>query len=258
MTCLEEIRDIARKTTKKTKARKEAAKRKPQITIGEIDGVIGWGNRRNPLSRSNRSYKSGMIIRTPMNDMQKSLVLNDSEIEEAFKIDALLQPNVIGIECQPLTIPLPSKTGKKSRRSHTFDVRITLDNGDVYLVYIKAQQSLRSCSSVPTINEIVANTPGNLCHRIVVISDVSFSRNYRDNNRRILMCHEMPNEEADRRICELMNAEASPLRISSLIEKAGLVKSEAWQAILRMIGAGMVATERDAVIDYSSIIWKPE
>ncbi|MFG6500024.1 MULTISPECIES: hypothetical protein [unclassified Sulfitobacter] len=258
MTLLEDVRETARKTTHRTKARKEAAKRKPRITIGDIDGVIGWGQRRNPLSRSNRSYKSGMTIRTRMNSMQPSLVLNDSEIEEAFKIDALLQPNVVGVECQPLTIPLPSKTGKKSRRSHTFDVRITLEDGKVYLAYVKAQQSLRSSSSVPTISEIVANTPENLCHRIVVISDVSFSRNYRDNNRRILMCHEMPNAEADRRICELINAEASPLRISSLIEKSRLAKSDAWQAILRMIGAGMVGTERDAVIDYPSLIWRPE
>ncbi|AVW91342.1 hypothetical protein [Celeribacter baekdonensis] len=258
MSVLDEVRDIARKTTKKTKVRKEAAKRKPQIAIGEIDGVIGWGTRRNPLSRSNRSYKSGMIIRTRMNDMEPSLALNDSEIEEAFKIDALLQPNVVGVECQPLTIPLPSKTEKKSRRSHSFDVRITLEDGKVYLAYVKAQRSLRSSSSVATISEIVANTPANLCHRVVVISDVSFSRNYRDNNRRILMCHEMPNAEADRRICELINTEASPLRISALIEKSGLAKSDAWQAILRMIGAGMVGTERDAVIDYPSLIWRPE
>lgn len=257
MSVLDEVRDIARKTTKKAKARKEAGKRKPQITIGEIDGVIGWGTRRNPLSRSNRSYKSGMIIRTRMNDMEPSLALNDSEIEEAFKIDALLQPNVVGIECQPLTIPLPSKT-KKSRRSHSFDVRITLEDGKVYLVYVKAQRSLRSSSSVATISEIVANTPAHLCHRVVVISDVSFSRNYRDNNRRILMCHEMPNAEADQRIGELINTEASALRISALIEKSGLAKRDAWQAIQRMIGAGMVGTERDAVIDYPSLIWRPE
>lgn len=257
MIALDELSEISRKTTRRTKARKEAAKRKPQIKIGEIDGVVGWGNRRNPLSRSNRSYKSGLILSTSMLGLQPSLFLHDSEIEEAFTIDAFLQPNVVGIECQPLTIPLPSKAKKHGKRSHTFDVRITLENGMVYLVYIKAQSSLRSSSSVPTIAEIVEHTPVDACHRISVISDATFSRNYRDNNRRILMCHEMPDPEADQRICELIKAENAPLRLSTLIDKSGLIKAQAWCATMRMIGAGHVGTERDAVIDYPSVIWRP-
>lgn len=257
MNSLEETSKLSRKTTKRTKARKEAAKRKPRIKIGEIEGVIGWGNRRNPLSRSNRSYKSGMTLSTSMFEFQPSLILNDSEIEEAFKIDAFLQPHVVGIECQPLTIPLPSRTAKGRGRSHTFDVRITLQDGKVYLVYVKAQTSLRSSSSVPTIAEIIKHTPRDACHRVTVVSDAVFSRNYRDNNRRILMCHEMPDPEADQRIRDLIDAENAPLRLSTLIYKSGLIKAQAWCATMRMIGAGHVGTERDAVIDYPSVIWRP-
>lgn len=258
MSALEEIRDVARKTTQKRKTRKENAKRRPTIVIGEIDDVIGWGGRRNPLSRSNRSYKSGMLIRTPMHGMQRSLALHDSEIEEALTIDALLQPDVIGIECQAVTIPLPRRTEKGQTRSHTFDVRITLRNGKVYLVYVKSERALRGSSSVPNIAEIVAHTPANLCDRIIVISDVSFSRNYRDNNRRILMCHEMPDPAADALICDLVEQLSGPVRIKTLIETSGLKKSQAWQAILRMIGARRIGAERDSVIDYPSLIWRPE
>lgn len=255
---LAQIREIARKTTAKARARKEAAKRKAKIVIGEIDGTIGWGLRRNPLSRSNRSFKSGMTIRTAMHEMEPSLALFDSELEEAFTIDALLQPDVFGIECQPVTIPLPRNREKGQDRSHTFDTRITLRNGMVYLVYIKAQSALLRSSSVPTIAEIVENTPRNLCDRVVVISDVSFSRNYRDNNRRILMCHEMPDPEADERICRLMASAPGPLRIETLVNQSGLRRSQAWQAILRMIGARRIGAERDAVIDYPTLIWSKE
>jgi hypothetical protein len=258
MNALEEVRDIARKTTKKEKTRKEKAKRKARIVLGEIDGVIGWGRRRNPLSRSNQSYKSGMIIRTKLNDMNPSLALNDSEIEEAFKIDALLQPDVVGIECQPVTIPLPKLSERGQDRSHTFDVRITLENGKVYLVYVKSERSLQTRSSVPTVAEIVAHTPANLCDRITIISDVSFSRNYRDNNRRILMCHLVPDPDADALICGLVDKLSTPLRIKTLVEKSGLKKRQAWSAILRMIGAGRIGAERDAVIAYPSLIWRPE
>lgn len=258
MSSFEEIRDIARRTTKKNKLRKEAAKRKPKIVIGEIDDVIGWGRRRNPMSRSNQSYKSGMLIRTPMHGMQRSLALHDSEIEEALTIDALLQPDVIGIECQAVTIPLPRRTDKGQDRSHTFDARITLRNGMVYLVYVKSEQSLKRSSSVPTVAEIVAHTPANLCDRVIIISDVSFTRNYRDNNRRILMCHEMPDPAADELICDLVDKLSEPVRIKTLIEKSGLRKCQAWQAVMRMIGARRIGAERDAVIDYPSLIWRLE
>jgi hypothetical protein len=71
------------------------------------------------------------------------------------------------------------------------------------------------------------------------------------------MCHEMPNAEADQRICDLIEAENAPLRLSTLIDKSGLKQAQAWCATMRMIGAGRVGTERDAVIDYPSVIWKP-
>jgi len=58
MSVLEEIRDVTRKTTKKRKTRKENAKRRPTIVIGEIDGVIGRGGRHNPMSRD-KSRRTG-------------------------------------------------------------------------------------------------------------------------------------------------------------------------------------------------------
>jgi len=70
--------------------------------------------------------------------------------------------------------------------------------------------------------------------------------------------NEMPDPAADALICDLVAQLSGPVRIKTLIETSGLKKSQAWQAILRMIGARRIGAERDSVIDYPSLIWRPE
>ena len=245
------IKAIAQATTRQQKEQKEKRKRKQMLEIGPIDGVLPYLGVRNPLTRSNTSYKSGMLLRTKENDFVPAVSLNDSEAEEATKIEAILQPNVYSVRCQPLTIALPGKP-----LSHTFDIRIELDCGRVKLIYVKGQVSLNSRVSNSRIAEIVRYTPRGAADEIVVISDLSLSRVYRDNNRRILMCHEMPNRGADCEVVELVNRETSAVRLEDIVSRSGFPQDVAWQAILRMIGAGRIGAERDSVIDYPSLVWR--
>ncbi len=250
---IEALKEKAKMTTKREKAEKAARKRKHELTIGPIDGVIAFDGVRNPLTRSNTSYKSGMLIRTKENDYVPSVALNDSEAEEAVKIEALLQPNVYAVKCQPFKIKLPG--GKGEPQEHSFDVGIELDCGMRKLVYVRGEISLNSRSSHSRIADIVRHTPKHAAHEIVVISDASFSRVYRDNNRRILMCHEMPNAEADQDVVNLVNAASSETRVEDIVSLSSFPEDVAWQALMRMIGAGRIGAERDFVIDYPSLIW---
>ncbi len=247
------LKKIAQATTKREKAEKEKKKRKHALVIGPIDGVIPFDGVHNPLTRSNTSYKSGMLIRTRENGYVPSVALNDSEAEEAVKIEALLQPNVTAVKCQPLKIKLPGCKGEP--QSHRFDVGIKLDCGRRKLIYVRGEISLTSRTSHSRIADIVRYTPKDAADDIVVISDASFSRVYRDNNRRILMCHEMPNSEADRAVVELINSASADTRIEDIVSLSGLPEYVAWQAIMRMVGAGRICAERDSVIDYPSLIW---
>jgi hypothetical protein len=180
---------IAKATTLKEKRQKEERKRKQRLEIGHIDGVIPYAGVRNPLTRSNTSYKSGMLLRTKANGYQPAVMLNDSEAEEATKIEAILLPNVRAVTCQPLTIRLPG--GKGKALSHTFDIGIELDCGRVKLVYVKSQISLNSRVSNSQIQEIVRYTPKDAASELVLLSNMSCSRVYHDNNRPNLMCHQM-------------------------------------------------------------------
>ncbi len=244
---------IAKTTTLKERRQKEERKRKQRLEIGPIDGVIPYAGVRNPLTRSNTSYKSGMLLRTKANGYRPAVVLNDSEAEEATKIEAILLPNVRAVTCQPLTIRLPG--GKGKALSHTYDIGIELDCGRKKLVYVKSQISLSSRVSNSRIEEIVRHTPKDAADEIVVISDMSFSRVYRDNNRRILMCHQMPNPDADEGVVELVNHCPRAVRVEDIVNRSGLPQYVAWQAIMRMVGAGRIRAERDFVIDYASFIW---
>lgn len=257
---LVELSTVTRSVTKAESKRREAAKRKPVLEIGPIPGVLPFTGKHNPLSRSHVSYKSGLIIRTAADNYAPRVALNDSEAEEALKIDALLQPNVYDVECQPVRIFLPRKPDSKHRRSHTYDVRVTLldpETGELWrkLIYVRNKVSLRSPKSVPRIAEIVRHTPATLCDEIVVVSDAQYSRNYRDNNRRIRLCHISPSPDADQAVMELVNATKGSTRIENIVAQSGLQEAMAWQAIMRMIGAGKIGAERDAVIDYPSEIW---
>lgn len=252
---------IARSVTKAEAERRAAAKRRPILEIGPIHGVKPFKGAHNPLSRSHVSYKSGMIIRTQADNYAPKVALNDSEAEEALKIDALLQPNVYDVECQPVRIMLPKAPEAKQRRSHTYDVRVTLldpETGELWrkLIYVRNRISLRSPNSVPRIAEIVRHTPATCCDEIVVVSDAQYSRNYRDNNRRIMLCHVSPSPEADLAVLELLQSMQGATRIENVVERSEMPEWMAWQAIMRMIGAGKIGAERDAVIDYPSAIWK--
>lgn len=84
------------------------------------------------------------------------------------------------------------------------------------------------------------------------------SRNFRDNDRRILKCHGMPAPDADALISGDMAKRATPLRIKTLAEESGLNKGQAWPAVLRMIGAGRIGAKRNAVIANHSLFRRPD
>jgi hypothetical protein len=250
---LNELSAIATKAVKKEKVAKEKRKRRAQLKIGPIDGVRPYEGLHNPLSRSNTSYKSGFLMRTKANDYEPVVALNDSDAEEAVKIEAILQPNVYDVHCQPVKIKLSG--GKGEPKSHIFDVGIQYDCGRSKLFYVRGQISLNSSTSKSRIANIVRHTPVDAADEIVVISDASFSRVYRDNNRRILMCLMMPNAEADEGVVDLIDHACVGSRLEDIVADSGLPESVAYHAIMRMIGAGRIGAERDAVIDYPSQIW---
>ena len=80
------------------------------------------------------------------------------------------------------------------------------------------------------------------------------SRNYRGTER----LYGRPAPDADALFCGDMTKRATPLRIKTLAEESGLNRGQAWPADLRMIGAGRIGAERDALIAYPSLIWRPE
>lgn len=250
---LQEIQTIAAGSVKKQRGAKEKRKRKQKIHIEAIDGFLPYEGLHNPLSRSDTSYKSGMPLRTKANGDVPKVVLNDSDAEEAVKIEAVLQPNVYDVHCQPVKIKLPG--GKGEPKSHTFDVGIEYDCGRKKLIFVRGQISLDSSKTQSRIANIVRHTPADAADEIVVISDASFSRVYRDNNRRILMCQLMPNMDADEGVVELVDHARAGARLEDIVTDSGLPESVAYHAIMRMIGAGRIGAERDAVIDYPSQIW---
>lgn len=247
------LSELAKKSARKEKAARAKQKRKPKIKIGHIDGVLPFDGVHNPLSRSTRSYKIGRLIRCANDDFKPRVALCDSEAEDAMITEALLRPNVVSVKCQPVKIPLPDP--KITANSHTFDLRIEFERGYRILVYVKGAVNLASSSSQPQIDVIVKNTPRDFADRIVVISDASFSPVYRDNNQRIMMCHEMPNQDADQAVAEYARRLSAPVRLETVVTDIGGPQHAVYQAIMRNVGAGVIGTERDAVIDYPSFVW---
>lgn len=69
------------------------------------------------------------------------------------------------------------------------------------------------------------------------------------------MCLMMPNAEADEGVVDLIDNARVGARLEDIVADSGLPESVAYHAIMRMIGAGRIGAERDAVIDYPSQIW---
>jgi hypothetical protein len=96
----------------------------------------------------------------------------------------------------------------------------------------------------------VRHTPKGAAVEIVLISDASHSRVYRDNNRRIWMWQMMPNASADEGVVDLIEHARPGTRLEYIVAGSGLPEFVAYRAIMRMIGASRIGAERDTVIDY--------
>jgi hypothetical protein len=70
-----------------------------------------------------------------------------------------------------------------------------------------------------------------------------------------MMCHEMPNPDADQAVADYARRLSAPVRLETVVADIGGPEHLVFQAIMRSVGSGVIGTERDAVIDYPSHVW---
>ncbi|PWR00995.1 hypothetical protein DKT77_19315 [Meridianimarinicoccus roseus] len=175
--------------------------RMSQVKLEDIDGVIQFDGQRNPSSRSATSNKIFFTYKTAANEWLPKVGIAESAAEAAVGLQLVMSKNVFDVEFQPLTIKYNNHHGHP--KLHTFDLRVTFNNGYRRLLFVRYRQSLERPSTIRQIQQIIDATSGQEADDIMIVNADQYSRQRRDNIFRMHHFVFHPDAEADE---ELMSA----------------------------------------------------
>ncbi|MFC3084569.1 hypothetical protein [Tabrizicola soli] len=106
------------------------------LNVAPIHGVLPFAGARNPLIRSNTARKVSFTACTLATDGVPQVYHFDSEAESAAALEALLHPDLHGLEVQLPAITYRCRRSRKNR-DHHFDLRITFRDGFRRAIFVR-------------------------------------------------------------------------------------------------------------------------
>ncbi|MBI1494502.1 hypothetical protein [Halocynthiibacter styelae] len=227
-------------------------KKQPALVVDPVHGVLPYDGFRNPLTRSNTAHRISMAIARPATKGQRKIYHFDGAREMAVALEALLSPELYGLEVQLPPVSYRGVNGKS--RSHSFDLRITFRDGFRRAVYVRHGQSLARPETQDEIRAIFAATPKSFADDKFVVNGDQYTKRYRDNLLRIWNSLNTPDPDIDAQVLECARNTNFWL-MSDLIAKCHLSSAQTFQAIFRLIGQGYLKANWNGVICRHSRIW---
>jgi len=97
-------------------------KKMPALKVNPIPGVQAYDGYRNPLTRSSSASRVSMTFATPATKGQRKVYHFDGQREMAVGIEAILSPDLYGLEVQ--LPPVNYRIRKGKLREHSFDLAL--------------------------------------------------------------------------------------------------------------------------------------
>ncbi|MCR8825240.1 hypothetical protein [Pseudosulfitobacter koreensis] len=227
-------------------------KKLPALKVNPILGVLPYDGNRNPLTRSSSASRVSMTFATPATKGQRKVYHFDGQREMAVGLEALLSPNLYGLEVQLPPVAYRNRKGKLAE--HSFDLRITFRDGFRRAVYVRHGESLARQKTKDEIKAIFEATPAWFADDKIVVNGDHYTRAYRDNLIRIYRASETVDEEADTHVLDCARTGRYWL-MRELLTQCEVPAARAFNAILRHVGQGVIKANWHAVICEYSRIW---
>ncbi len=226
-----------------------------KITLPEIHGILPFSGVRNPTSVSSTSHKVSLTYKTEANGWQPRIGFAESLSELAPAEEALIAPGIYDVEFQPVRFPYRHPSGRTAE--HTIDLRFTWQSGLRQFVFVRNAESLSKPWVQEEIDAIADAVPHHEAHEFLVIDGDAYSRQRRDNLRRMhhLVAFE-PDPVSDRMVETAIHDLKTLWRMSDLTPHLDLVPWRIFQSCLRLIAAQTLGANLDAVISHHSRIWR--
>ena len=229
--------------------------KQPALVIPAIHGVRAFSGARNPLTRSNTARRVSMTFTTPHLDGDRQVFVFESDLESVVALEALLAPNFYHIEVQLPPVEYLSPSTRRMR-SHHYDHRITFRDGHRRAIFARNASSLARHETREEVRALVRATPPNFADDVVIVSSTDYSRARRDNLRRVWLSSQVEDAEAERHVLEAIECRRCHL-VDDLVRQCDLARPRAMDAILRLVGRGMLEANWDQLINKLSKVWLP-
>jgi hypothetical protein len=231
--------------------------RQKAVTLKPIYGLLPSRAVRNPITTSATSQKVVLPYKTAATGHQIEIGLCESLAEAAVGEEAIISTDVYDVEFQPITFPYEYPAGRK--RNHTMDLRITYHDGTRRMVFVRNEMSLSKPWTWEEIDAIHEAIPNCEAEEFVVVNADAYSRARRDNlNRMHRLVAFQPDPESDLIVEKVATNLKSLWLMSDLAKHLDLPKWRVWQSCQRLIAAGVLGADMDAVICHHSRIWRIE
>ncbi len=193
-----------------------------------------------------------MTIATPATRGQHKVYHFDGQREMAVALEALLSPELHGLEVQLPPIYFPKNDGKM--HPHSFDMRITFRDKFRRAVFVRHGESLARQETQDEIKAIFAATPRSFADDKIVVNGDHYTRGYRDNLLRVWEASKISDKSADAYV--LQRAQNNFFwHMQDLMDACDLPKGRAIDSILSLIGRRIIGANWHAVICSYSRIW---
>jgi len=195
-----------------------------------------------------------MTLATPATKGQRKVYHFESEAEATVALDAMLSPDLHGIEVQ--LQPIVFRTPRGGWASHHFDLRLTFRDGYRFAVFVRNGSSLARPDVQQEIKALFAAVPRDFADRAIVFNGDDYTRAYRENLRLIWDSFAMPDSDDDSARHVLDIARNINFRLAKqLMAACDLPRRAVWNAVLRLIGRKVIGANWQAVLTPYSRVW---
>lgn len=219
-----------------------------KIVLGEINGVIPYGDSRNPLGRSATSHRIVFPYRTAANDMKPKVGIFESAAEAGGAHEALISKDLYDLECQPLQVHFLGENRKP--RQYTHDIRLTMRSGHRRFLFIRNGASLQRRETWAEIEAIQRATPANEADDLYIVNADDYPRQRRENLFRMHNFVFQPDDEADEIVTWTARRARGLWLVKDLYEPAGILPQRTFRAVYRLVARQVLLT------DLNSVLWE--
>lgn len=155
-------------------------KKLPALDVGPIHGALPFEGARNPLTRSNTAKRISAAIATPRTGGIRQVYHFDGEAEFYVAVEALLSPDLHGLEVQLAPIDYYDRHSRKWRKHH-FDLRLTYADGHRRAVFVRNGTSLARQETQDEIDDIFAALTLDFADSACVVNADHYTKAYKDD-----------------------------------------------------------------------------